>query len=163
MMETAMPTVTLQTIHCIRSASGIDAGVFDAFANLPETIVPSELSVVIDGLKAIPDVLAAIDTARSDPDDLYVTTGTSGDRDLAIWPGPGQDVEMQPDQSVAPNIAVDFETSQNFSLFDHDTISDDDHLGSITVFASEQGQGEIGKRASSAVEGSAYYIMYRVD
>ena len=35
--------------------------------------------------------------------------------------------------------------------------------GSITIPASEQGQGPQARLASSSVEGSVYYITYRVD
>lgn len=158
-----MPTTTIQTIRCVRSASGIDPGVFQAFAGLPTTVVPSELDSVIEALKALPSVLEAIDAARSDPDNLYITGQTTADRDRALWPAPGVDVDMRPDQSVEPNVTLNFTHSQNLSLFDHDTVSADDHLGSIMMSASEQGAGEIARLASSSVEGSVYYIIYRVD
>lgn len=70
---------------------------------------------------------------------------------------------MQPDQSVAPGFQVEFVTTQNVSLFDYDSVSRDDHLGSITIPANEQGQGPQARLASSSVEGSVYYIIYRVD
>jgi hypothetical protein len=158
-----MPVGTILALVCVRSASGIDAGVFQAFAQLPPQIVPSQIGFVLDALRAAPGVLEAIDAARSDPDNLYVTLQTSGDRDLAIWPGPGQSVDMLPDQSASLGVGVEFGFSQNVSLFDHDSISGDDHLGSVMMLAGEQGQGEIAKLASSSVEGSAYYIIYRVD
>jgi hypothetical protein len=127
-------------------------------------VAPSDLEAVLQTLRALPGVIEAIDVARSDPDNLYITTGTEGDRDLALWPAPGEDVDMRPDQSVAPNVVVDFDTAtQNLSLFDHDAVSADDHLGSITIEAAEQGQGEIARRASSEVEGSVYFVTYRVD
>lgn len=157
-----MPTATIQTIRCVRSASGIDAGVFEALATLPETLLPAEIDAAVAAVRALPNVLTAIDAARDDPDNLYITAGTEGDRDRALWPGPGQDVPMRPDQSVAPEVSVDFEHTQNISLFEWDVVSDD-HLGSIIIDASEQGQGEIAKRAASAVEGSVYYVVYRVD
>jgi hypothetical protein len=158
-----MPTATVQTIRCVRSASGIDSGVFEAFAQLPLVTLPGELDQIVQNVRALPGVIEAIDAARSDPDNLYITAGTTADRDLALWPSPGEDVDMLPDQSVAPNVTLDFETTQNLSLFDHDTISADDHLGSIMMDASEQGQGEIARLASSSVEGSVYYVIYRVD
>jgi hypothetical protein len=158
-----MPTATIQTIRCVRSASGIDGAVFDSIATLPTRALPSELDAIIDTVKALPGVIEAIDTARDDPDNLYLTTGTTGDREQAVWPASGQDVDMRPDQSVAPRITVDFEYTQNLSLWDYDTVLGDDHLGSITIEAGEAGQDEISRLASSRIEGSVYYITYRVD
>jgi hypothetical protein len=158
-----MPTATIQTIRCVRSASGIDSGVFESFARLPLTVLPSELDAAIAAVKALPGVLAAIDAARADPDNLYITAQTTADRDLALWPAPGRDVSMLPDQSVAPSVSLDFDHSQNLSLFDHDIVSADDHLGSIMMSADEQGKGEVARLASSSVEGSVYYVIYRVD
>jgi len=51
----------------------------------------------------------------------------------------------------------------NISLWDYDSFSDDDLLGSVTILESEAGTGDVAKLASSVVEGSAYYVVYRVD
>lgn len=158
-----MPTATIQTILCVRSASGIDSGVFEALATLPIQVLPGEIDALISTVRALPGVIEAIDAARNDPDNLYVTAGTDTGRESAIWPGNGEDVDMRPDQSVAPGVTIDFENTQNLSLWDYDDVSRDDHLGSILIDSAEQGQGEIGKLASSRVEGSLYYIIYSVD
>jgi hypothetical protein len=160
-----MATGTISMIYCVHQATGTDIGVNEAIAGLPEKILPEELGGVraLEVIRALPGVIAAIDTARSDPDDLYVTTNTDGGRDNAIWPGAGRDVKMQADQSVAPRITVPFSGSQNISLWDYDSVSDDDLLGSVTMFESEQGQGEIAKLAKSTVESSYYYVVYKVD
>jgi hypothetical protein len=158
-----MPTAVVQTVRCIRSASGIDSGVFEAFAQLPLVALPAEIDQIVQTVRALPGVIEAIDAARSDPDNLYITATTNADRDQALWPPPGVDVDMLPDQSATPDVSIDFETTQNLSLFDHDSVSADDHLGSIMMEAAEQGQGEIARLASSSVEGSVYYVTYRVD
>lgn len=160
-----MPTATVSTIFCVQQATGTDLAVNEAIANLPQTLLPEQIAGVsaIAAIRALPGVISAIDTARSDPDDLYVTTNTNGGRDNAIWPEPGTNVAMQAGQSVAPELTVDFSTSQNLSLWDYDSVSDDDLLGSVMMLADEQGQGEIVKLASSAVESSYYYVVYRVD
>lgn len=164
-----MPTATVTTLFCVQQATGTDSGVNYALAALPATIKPGEFGglAVVDAIKAIPGVIAAIDAARSDPDQLYVTANTNGGRGSAIWPAPGEDVEMQGGQSKELDISLEFNSSQNLSLWDADTGgvfgSDDDLLGSVTMYASEQGEGEIVKKAQSAVEGSCYYVAYRVD
>jgi hypothetical protein len=158
-----MPTATIQTIRCVRSSGGIDSGVFDALATLPATVAPDQIDALIRAVAALPGVVEAIDAARNDPDNLYITTDTSPGRDNALWPGVGELVEMRPDQSIAPDVTVAFDTTQNLSLWDYDTVSRDDLLGSIMMAADEQGQGVIGRLASSSVEGSLYYIIYRVD
>jgi hypothetical protein len=160
-----MTTATITMIYCVQQATGTDFAVNEAIAGLPEKIVPAELGVsnLLEAVQSLPGVISAIDTARSDPDDLYITTSTVGSVDNAIWPGPGSTVPMQAGQSQAPQFGVDFTGSQNFSLWDRDSISDDDLLGSVTVLESEQGSGEIAKRAASNVEGSVYYVSYTVD
>lgn len=157
-----MPTVNIQTLLCVRSASGIDGGVFEAFAQIPATFVPDEISAVIASIRALPGVVEAIDAARTDPDNIYMTTSTNEGRENAIWPPEGVEIEMLPDQSHEINLNLDFNFSQNISLFDHDTVSADDHLGSIMVSADEAGMGPRVGKAASQVEGSVYFITYEV-
>lgn len=157
-----MPTAFIQQIRCVRSASGVDSGVFEAFAKLPAKIAPGELEEVIRAVESLPGVVEAIDAARDDPDNLYVTNTTQPGRDEALWPGSGEVIEMRPGQSAAPDVSFDFEGSRNLSLWDYDTVSRDDHLGSIMIDAIEAEQSDIGRLASSQVEGSVYYIIYNV-
>lgn len=156
-----MATATVHTILCVRPATGTDVGVLDAIAALAAQVLPGEVSgPLLDGIVALPNVIAAIDVASADPDDLFITT-LSDNIDNAIWPAPGETVSVGAGQSFAPELTFEFPHSQNISLFDDD-LSSNDLLGSITMFASEAGMGEIAKLASSAVEGSAYYVIYEV-
>ncbi len=41
---------------------------------------------------------------------------------------------------MSPDVSIDFEITQNLSLWDYDSVSRDDHLGSITIEAGEQGR-----------------------
>ncbi len=159
-----MPQATVSMIYCVQQATGTDAAVNDAIAGLPELLLPGEFGgMPLQAIRALPGVIAAVDAARSDPDDLYITTNTGGGRDNAVWPSPGGVVQIQAGQSETPDFTVDFDHSQNLSLWDYDSVSDDDLLGSVTMFASEQGQGEIAKLARSPIENSYYYVVYRVD
>jgi hypothetical protein len=159
-----MAIATISTIFCVQQATGVDANLAAALTVLPQTIVLANVPIPgIDFILALPGVLGAIDAARSDPDNLYLTTITQSGRENAIWPAPGQSIDIQATQSVAPNFTLDFISSQNLSLWDYDSVSDDDLLGSVTMFASEQGLGEIAKLAASTIENSYYYVFYRVD
>jgi hypothetical protein len=159
-----MPTANVLTVYCVQAATGVDGAVNQAIANLVEEIWPDQFGGnLLDGIRAAPNVIAAIDAARSDPDDLYITTGTAGGMSNAIWPSAGSHGSVQAGQSFTPNLSIDFENSQNLSRWDYDSGSDDDLLGSVTMLASEQGSGEVAKLARSMVEGSAYYVIYRVD
>lgn len=166
-----VPVATISTIFCVQQATGVDSVADQAFADflagLSEVLLPGELGdQPIEAIRSLPGVLAAIDAARSDPDNLYVTAVPNAGRENAIWPPPDVEVEMQAGQSVAPDIRIEFDASQNISRFDEDPgiiSSDDDLLGSITIFASEQGQGLTARLAASRVEQSVYYIFYRVD
>ncbi|MFI7612854.1 hypothetical protein ACIBP6_16650 [Nonomuraea terrae] len=157
-------TATIQQIYCLRHATGTDLGVVQGLAGLVPVKLLSELEggTLADFVKGLPNVTAAIDSARSDPDNLFITTSTSGDVEDSIWPPGHETVDMQADQSQAPGIDVPVEFSQNISLWDHDSASSNDLLGSITIFESEQGAGEIAKLAKSEVETSYYYVTYLV-
>jgi hypothetical protein len=149
-------------IYCVQPATGTDGAVNRAIAGLPQTILADQgLAAVAQTLQAVPGLLAAIDEARADPDDLYLTAGTVGDVDRAIWPGPGQTMPLRAGQTVAPGVTLAFAGSQNISLWDYDGVSRDDLLGSFTIFDHEIGQ-ELFKLAASTVEGSIYYVHYRV-
>jgi hypothetical protein len=161
-----MATATIHTLLCIQPATGTDLGANQALMRLPEAVLAQQYAQpsALAALRALPEVVSAIDAARADPDDLYVTSGTTGDRALAIWPAAGQSVVTRSDQSHAPGITLEFGGhSQNLSLWDYDSGSRDDLLGSVTMLASEQGRGEIAKLAKSQVEGSAYYVIYQID
>ena len=78
-----MPTATIKMLKCVQAATGTDLGVNNALARtLPGAIIPSQLGV--DPLTAIVNTIGAIDAARTDPDDLYVTVGTATGRDNAV-------------------------------------------------------------------------------
>ena len=162
-----MPTATVQTIYCVQAATGTDFAANQALVNAIMGLTPQFTqndfaSSLLQGIKSLPSVLAAIDAVRADPDDLYITTDTEGDVDNAVWPLPGNTKEVNAEQSFEPGLVLPFEYSQNLSLWDSD-VSGDDLLGSVTMTADEQGIGEIAKIARSDIEGSAYYVIYRVD
>jgi hypothetical protein len=116
---------------------------------------------LINIISGLPEVIAAIDTARSDPDDLFITTDTAGNLDSAIWPGSRQTVDMQAGQSQTLLLDIPFSYAVNVSLWDED-VSANDLLGSITVREDEAGTGELAKLAKSDVESSAYNVIYEV-
>jgi hypothetical protein len=162
-------TGTILNIHCVKEATGTDVGavfqpLVEGIAQL-EPVLPGDLPVA-QAIAAVPGLVQAIDAARSDPDNLFVTTSTEADLDNAIWPLDENDepttVDLQAGQSVSPQTTVEFEFSQNISLWDFDDVSDNDLLGSVTMLESEQGS-VLTKLASSQVEASAYYITYSVE
>lgn len=161
-----MPLATITTVFCFQQATGVDGPVNAAIFGLVPDVIPLNQFVGQSAqqvIKQMPGVMQAIDAARSDPDQLYITTATEGDRDNAIWPRPGAAKEMQAGQSNDINLQLPFDHSLNLSLWDYDSASDDDLLGSVTLYANEQGTGDMVKKACSSVEGSCYFITYRVD
>ncbi|MFG1948103.1 hypothetical protein [Nonomuraea sp. NPDC048826] len=157
-------TARIQQVWCLRHATGTDTGVVEGLADLAPVKLLSELDggALADFIKGLPHVVSAIDSARSDPDDFFITTTTSGHLDESIWPPDHTTVEMQADQTQTPNVDVPVQFSQNISLWDFDDISDNDLLGSITVLESEAGAGSIAKLAKSEIESSYYYVTYEV-
>jgi len=163
-----MATATINMLYCVSAATGIDSGVNTALSNLAPTLPLSELgtdasSAIQSAVQAVPGLLQAIDVARQDPDQLYVTSDTAAGVDHAIWPGNGTTQDTQAGQSHDAGLTLEFSDNMNISLWDYDSFSDDDLLGSVTILESEAGTGDVAKLASSVVEGSAYYVVYRVD
>ena len=154
---------TIQQIWCLRQATGTDIDVLQALSGLAPVLGQLAGSSVESLVRGLPGVAGAMDSARSDPDNLFITTDTSGDLNSSIWPPGNTTVDMQAGQSKAPGIVIPVSFSENISLWDFDSVSDNDLLGSITIFESEQGAGEIAKLAKSEVESSYYYVTYRVD
>lgn len=149
-------------IYCVRHSSGTDFGVSQALTGLADEVFASEFGgPLLEAIKALPAVIAAIDTARDDPDNLFMSFG-SENMSQAFWPAAGQYRELQAGMSaeILLDFAVDY--SQNVSLWDYDSSSGNDHMGSVTLYASEAGQGEKAKLAKNDVEGSAYYVLYEV-
>lgn len=160
-----MANATIHEILCLTQATGVDGPAFTGLAGLAARFVPEEFGNVglTDGIRALPQVVVAIDTVRDDPDDLFLTLGTQSDVGERAWPTDTETMPMRAGQSVAPQLSLSFGFSQNVSLFDFDSVSANDLLGSVTIQANESGQGLIAKKAFSTVEGSVYYVIYSVD
>ncbi|WP_369166756.1 hypothetical protein AB5J49_02180 [Streptomyces sp. R28] len=158
-------TATILDVYCVHAATGTDATVNEALGALAGKVPLNEVGVSSAQafVQSIPQAIAAIDAARGDPDDLYITTTTSGGVDGAIWPGNGSTGSVNSGQTQPLGVSVPVDFVQNLSLWDYDSASDDDLLGSIRIEESEQGAGPIARLASSPAEGSAYYVTYRVD
>ncbi|WP_051755135.1 hypothetical protein [Kitasatospora purpeofusca] len=158
-------TATIRDVWCLHAATGTDVGVNEAIADLAESIPLDELGLgsLESVVRGIPSAVQMIDTARSDPDDLYITTDTAGGLDHSIWPGGEQTTSIQAGQSAQPGIDVPVSFAQNVSLWDFDSVSSDDLLGSVQIREDEQGRGNIAKLAKSDVEGSVYYVTYAVN
>ncbi|WP_232667458.1 hypothetical protein [Pseudonocardia sp. TRM90224] len=156
-----MATATVIRVWCLTSSAGVEA--LDAFAGLDRTIRPEQLDglVLDEFVMAKPGVATAIDNARPEPDNVFLTVDTSGDIDQALWPGAGGTVDMSAGQSVWPGVSV--AAPATLSIYDHDRISASDLVGAVTILLDESGAGEITKLAISVAERSAYYVTYRVD
>ncbi|MFJ9154251.1 hypothetical protein ACIRP7_40850 [Streptomyces sp. NPDC102270] len=157
-------TATILDAYCIHAATGTDASVNQAVGALAGKIPLSSIGTSLqDFVASVPQAVAAIDAARGDPDNLYITTSTEGDLDNAVWPGNGSTGTVGSGQTQPLGVTVPVEFVQNLSLWDFDDVSSDDLLGSIRIEVSERGEGPIAKLATSPVEGSVYYVTNRVD
>jgi hypothetical protein len=160
-----MGTATIHEILCVSQATGVDGPAVQALAKLASRFVPADFEPLglTDGIRSLPEVILAIDSVRDDPDDFFVTFVTKGDVGSRVWPTDTETVPMRAGQSVSPQLEVEIDFSQNVSLWDHDVVSANDLLGSITITAEETGQGQIAKKASSQIENSVYFVIYSVD
>lgn len=159
-----MPNLSIEMLYCVTAATGVDGAVNVAIARLAPTL-PGAAAVegIQKAVAQVPGLIQAIDQARQDPDNLYLTLGDARGSENAAWPGQRARLPMQGAQSTALNVEHEFAHSVNISLWDYDEFSDDDLLGSVTALAEEAGRGPIAKLATSPIEGSAYYVVYHVD
>ncbi|MFF9472138.1 hypothetical protein ACF1E9_05840 [Streptomyces roseolus] len=67
-------TATILDAYCIHAATGTDASVNEAVGALAGKIPLSSIGTSLqDFVTSVPQAVAAIDAARGDPDNLYVT------------------------------------------------------------------------------------------
>ncbi|MER5207625.1 hypothetical protein [Streptomyces sp. NPDC002825] len=156
-----MAKATIENVFCVRPSSGTDLDVLTALANLAASIVP-DVFQLDESIKSLPAVAAAIDTAGEYPDDLYFTKTPYSGLDYSFWPPDRETVQVQTGASQPVNWQIDVEFPQNVSLWDED-LSGHEHLGSIQIDESDQGQGSVTKLAKNEAQGSAFYVTYRVD
>ncbi|GAB2867927.1 hypothetical protein GCM10022221_80960 [Actinocorallia aurea] len=157
-------TATIETVMCVNPATGTDLGQNGVFASLFESSPLTSLAGPLeDVVKSIPGIVDAIDRAGAYPDDLFITADNSTDVDDRIWPLDAKARTVNAGQSVAPGVQVSVPGSASVSLVEYDSLSANDLLGAVTIFEEERGMGDIAKLAKSEVEGSFYYVTYRVD
>lgn len=156
-----MTKATIENVFCVRPSSGTDFDVLTALANLAASIVPDILQLD-ESIKSLPAVAAAIDTAGEFPDDLYFTKTPNAGLENSFWPLGQQTVQVETGASAFVNREIEVDFPQNVSLWDEDTFGDE-HVGSIQIEESDQGQGSVTRLAKNDAQGSAYYVTYRVD
>src|SRR5262245_51000314 len=112
-----MPTANINLLYCVHEATGVDLDVLTSLLQaLPTQMLASEFQVpfLVDAVKAIPSVIQAISIARADPDDLFITTKTSGNLKNSIFPvGADKTVDMQAGQSLTPKLSIPFTRALN--------------------------------------------------
>lgn len=109
----------------------------------------------------IPGLVAAIDEARADPDQLYLSLSNQ-ERDRKIWPIGGDVVEINGGQIVRPNLRVPFNEVVDINFWEWDGGSDDDFLGRLTVDLTHVG-GVRYQVVSNPAEGNVYVVAYSVE
>lgn len=157
-----MPVATVARIFCIRPGRADAAGGVTT-AILPELIIPADDGATIDLIRRVAETVPAAEHALAAPDTLYLTAGRDGGREHVVWPGSGDPVTMWAGRSVSPELTLCFDDSHNLSLWGHCPAAGHDLLGSVRMFASERGQGELAKLARPRAEQGYYYVVYRVD
>ncbi len=119
----------------------------------------------------LPALIGAIDEARGDADDLYMSLSTVRGKEGSFFPEPGKYTDAYNEGLVAPLQGVKgrvvpyiFGVDPNqdrvaANLFDHDTTSRDDILGQAIFFRSTAGQGPKTAIAMTAAHGGVIYLI----
>ena len=122
---------------------------------------PGPIGTVSSVIQYFPDAVKfATDLSQNSPDELYLKK----DGGKRFWPPVSKYTNLYPGRSKAlsPNLKVDFGSSVKIGFWEYDTVSSDDDLGTLTVTASEAGQGVKSAVVSNPSEGNLYYVEYEV-
>ena len=126
------------------------------------------LKAMAAAFTALPEVIDTIESSRDDADDLYIGLNSERGNDGAFWPRPndqsdvairGAPVAMPGLEGMVPYVLGLSKNQQTISinLFDHDTGSRDDHLGSVTFSLGDLGKGPLKTLMISDKHGGVVY------
>lgn len=119
----------------------------------------------------LPALIGAIDEARGDADDLYMSLSTVRGKEGSFFPEPGKYTDAYNEGLVAPLQGVKgrvvpyifgIDPNQDrvaVNLFDHDVTSRDDILGQAIFFRNQAGQGPKTAIAMTAAHGGVIYLI----
>lgn len=156
-------TATIDEVVCLRPATSTDFDLAAVIDNLLQPVYQLPGAELVRQLSGIGDVGQMIQEALDEaPDDLYATSTQAPGVENAVWPQ-GTTVEAGAGNRIPVGITIAVEGAQDLFLWDRDTGSPDDLLGSVTISEDEQGQGPVSKLAHSDEEHSYYYVNYHVD
>ncbi|MFI9772210.1 hypothetical protein ACIHJG_35910 [Streptomyces sp. NPDC052415] len=164
-----MPTANIVELWCLKPATGTDFGhltpsLQGLLSGFEKIFVDETGQAVAATVKAIPGLVTALDEVQADPDNVYLTVNDSSGLDNSVWPGNGETRDMNKGQVAHPSLAIPFDFSMSLNLWEKDSfLDDDDPLGAIRIDKDDVDRGHIAQVASSEVEGSFYYVTYRVD
>ena len=175
--------VWLRSIQCIAPASALDFAVVEAALALSQEALDSfgkELSNAPDPraqavggameaaaavLGTIPNLAKAVADAGTWPDELYLSYGASRDAENQIYPTDGGTLAFAENDIDDPEYAKIFlplgGSPVQIVLWDRDSSSPDDNLGSLMV-AADAAIGDYACILRSAKEGSVYLLAYAV-
>lgn len=179
-------SIWIRVIKCVSTEDGVDTNSLEAFANVARLwaeagshilgAIPDARAKALSGVAALeaklaaalPNLVSAIDHDRNDPDQLYIAVGN--EPGTSMWPKVGaasdNNYEIRTDgiwtgdfKLLPINLSANRDMS--FSLWEYDTGSPDDFLGSFIVRPAEIGK-RVAKLVVGHVEKSAYIIEYEV-
>ncbi|MEU8679521.1 hypothetical protein [Streptomyces sp. NPDC048560] len=164
-----MPTATIVELWCVKPATGTDFGhltphIQGLLSGFEKIFIDETGQAVIATVRAIPGLVQALDEVRADPDSVYLTVNSASGLDNSVWPGNGETVDMNTGQVAHPSIAIPFDFSMSLTLMEKDSgiLNSDDPLGTIRIDGDDTDRGHVAQVASSNIEGSFYYVTYRV-
>lgn len=177
-LENKTKYVRLIEARCLAVASGIDQAALTEVLNLSGDVtaaaanavgtsdpaVSAGLNAATSVLRRVPAVAAAIDAARQDPDQLYLTRGNAEGRGNRIWPYGKQHERILNGQSAQfnnLNLPLGPIHRLNIGFWEYDSGSGDDYLGTLTIDPSSP-VGRKVQLVTNPVEGALYLVDYEV-
>ncbi|ANB04360.1 hypothetical protein SAM40697_0397 [Streptomyces ambofaciens] len=164
-----MPTATIVELWCLKPATGTDFGhltphVKNLLSGFEKIFIDEVGQAATATVQAIPGLVQALDEVQADPDSVYLTVDATSGLDNSVWPGGGETRDMNKGQVAHPSVALPFDFSTSLTLWERDSfLDDDDPLGTVRIDTQDTDRGHVAQVASSEVEGSFYYVTYRVD
>ncbi|MCT7978957.1 hypothetical protein [Laspinema olomoucense] len=153
----------------VQQAAGLSSAVSAAagvvLGNVPNPkaqLVAQALNAGSAVLEKIPGLVDAIGKAGNYPDQLYMTFSNQPGIGKRFWPQPGKFYEIYAGQIIRfDELRYSLTQPIDISLWEYDTISSDDQLGSFAI-EQDTAPGAYVVTVTSASEASIYLVAYTV-
>ncbi|MCU0537600.1 MAG: C2 domain-containing protein [Hydrococcus sp. Prado102] len=162
MSESLNSSLISQAMGLTSSVVSVAGSILSNIPKPPAQLVGQALNAGAAVFNQIPGLAQAIADSGNYPDQLYMTFTNQPGVDKRFWPLPAKYYEILPGQIVRfDNLRYSLSESRDITLWEYDSGSGDDHLGSFAI-EKDIAEGNYVTTVTSSSEGSIYLVAYTV-